>query len=116
MQAALNYRAGAAAEDQVASKYERSGFDILARRFRRREGEIDLIAGYGGKLYFIEVKKSRDHDTAAARITPRQTNRIKNAALRYLAELGLPLNTAMRFDAALVDEQGHIKVIPNAFA
>jgi len=32
------------------------GFDILARRYRSRSGELDLIAYEGDTLVFIEVK------------------------------------------------------------
>lgn len=106
---------GKLAEEQVAAKYLRSGFEIVAQRFRRGEGEIDVIARHNSKLYFVEVKKSKDFASAVARITPRQIERIRNAALRFLAENGLALNSEMRFDAALVDRQGVIRVIPNAF-
>jgi putative endonuclease len=34
----------------------RQGFDILARRFRARRGELDLVAWEGDILAFIEVK------------------------------------------------------------
>lgn len=34
----------------------RLGFDILARRFRTRRGELDLVAFEGDILVFIEVK------------------------------------------------------------
>jgi putative endonuclease len=34
----------------------RNGFDILARRYRSRSGELDLIAFEGETLVFIEVK------------------------------------------------------------
>jgi putative endonuclease len=34
----------------------RQGFDILARRYRARRGEVDLIAFEGDTLVFVEVK------------------------------------------------------------
>ena len=111
-----NYYAGQMAEETVAQKYIKSGFKILGRRIRRQEGEIDIIAGYKTKLYFIEVKKAKDFQTAASRISNHQINRIKNTALRFLAETGRSLENEMRFDAALVNQIGQVKVIPNAFA
>lgn len=110
-----NYISGQMAEDQVAQKYIRNGFDIIARRFRRREGEIDLIARHKDRYYFVEVKKSRSFEAAAAQIGQRQISRIRNAALRFLADMDLSMNCDMRFDAALVDQRGAIKVIPAAF-
>ena len=40
----------------------REGFDILARRFRGRWGEIDLVALDGETLAFIEVKTRSTRD------------------------------------------------------
>lgn len=113
------YHAGISAEQQVEQKYIRSGFEILARRFRRigpDGGEIDLVARHDDRFYFVEVKKSHSFDAAAQRISARQISRIQNAAVQFLADMGLPMETNMRFDAALVNGSGHIQVIPNAFA
>ncbi len=108
------YHAGLAAEHCVADKYTRCGLDIVAERFKSSMGEIDLIARHNDKLYFIEVKKSKTFDRAANALGARQMKRIQNASLCYLQKMGLPLETKMRFDVALVDAQGFIKVIPNA--
>ncbi|MCL4117012.1 UNVERIFIED_CONTAM: hypothetical protein GTU68_017942 [Idotea baltica] len=113
--ATTNYYAGHLAEDVVARKYQAAGFDLISKRFRRREGEIDLVLGHANKLYFVEVKKSSSFEKAAQRITSKQIERIKNAALRFLSDTGRVLETDMRFDAALVNETGQVKVIANAF-
>lgn len=112
MSGLASYCAGQAAEDRVAELYERNGFEIVARRWRRRSGEIDLIARHGRKLYFIEVKTSRDWAAAIARISQRQLARIQAAATEFLAHSGLGLDTDCRFDAALSDRFGRIKVVP----
>ena len=112
MSGLTSYCAGKAAEDRVAELYERNGFEIIARRWRRSAGEIDLIARHDRKFYFIEVKKSRDWATAIARISEKQVARIQAAATEFLAQTGLGLDTECRFDAALSDRFGRIKVIP----
>ena len=112
MSGMASYCAGRAAEDRVADLYERNGFEIVARRWRRRSGEIDLVARHGGKYYFIEVKKSRDWASALARISVRQLARIQSAAAEFLAQTPLGQDTECRFDAALFDRFGRIKVIP----
>ena len=109
-----SYHAGLSAEHSVAGIYARCGFKIVAERYKSPEGEIDLIALHGDKLYFIEVKQSKTFDRAAAALGARQMKRIQNASLCYLQKMGLPLETEMRFDVALVDGQGFIKVIPDA--
>ena len=114
-QGVFNHAAGHLAEDAVAEKYLRCGFEIVAKRNRMPSGEIDLIARHKHKFYFIEVKRARNLEIAALRITTKQQDRIRNAALEFLAQRNLPLETEMRFDAALVDHHGRMQVIPAAF-
>jgi len=109
-----SYLKGKAAEDRIALAYERNGFDIVERRWKTRDGEIDLVAKHGRKIYFIEVKSSTSFESAVEQITPRQQQRIQNAALSYLAQKVGCLETDCRFDAALVDGMGKIKVMPGA--
>ena len=43
--------------ERLAARYLlRQGFDILARRYQGRSGELDVIAFDKGELVFIEVK------------------------------------------------------------
>ncbi|MEO0344282.1 MAG: YraN family protein [Pseudomonadota bacterium] len=106
---------GAAAENLVVSKYVKSGFEVLARNFRRPDtGEIDLIVKHANKLYFVETKFGRDFDAAAARLTQSQRARIHKTAQRFLAETHRDQTTEMRFDAALVTPEGGFQVLPGA--
>ncbi len=50
---------GKAGEDYACRELERCGYEILARRFRTRLGEIDIVAREGDTLVFIEVKARR---------------------------------------------------------
>jgi putative endonuclease len=110
----LSYFKGRAAEDQIAAAYARNGFDIVERRWKTKDGEIDLIAKHGAKLYFIEVKSSSTFEKAVEQITSKQKQRIHDAALSYLADKVGNLDAECRFDAALVDGAGKIKVMPGA--
>ncbi len=115
VRSAVSYHAGQAAEQIVAADYERRGYRIRQRRWRGRAGEIDLIAEGPEGLVFIEVKKSRSFDSAAARITPRQIARITASAMQFLDGEPAGQLTDMRFDAALVDAVGAVQIIENAF-
>jgi putative endonuclease len=109
------YHAGMAAEDIVAQRYVRCGRVVLAKRWRGSAGEIDLVAREGDMIVFVEVKKSRSHALAATRLTRRQMDRIYGAGSEFLATQPGGQLTDVRFDLALVDEMGRIKVIENAF-
>ena len=105
--------AGALAEEQAARFLAGRGLKILARNYRCRGGEIDLVCRDGATLVFVEVRlrTNRDFGVAAASITPAKQRRIVLAANHYLAGKPLP---ACRFDAVLLDGT-RIDWIRNAF-
>jgi len=112
----ISYCAGKAAESSVAQHYSRSGRPIAASRWRSAGGEIDLIARDGAEVIFIEVKKAATHHAAAHRLSRRQMDRLCHSAALFLEGEPRGQLTPMRFDVALVDEQGRIDIIENAFA
>ena len=112
----VNYHAGLAAEAAVAQQYEDRGIAICARRWRGITGEIDLIGRLGDEVIFIEVKQSRTHDLAASHISAAQIARIFTTVDEFLAGEPKGLLTDVRIDLALVDGQGRIDVLENAFA
>ncbi len=116
MSGARSYHAGLSAEAAVARHYERGGRQIAATRWRSAAGEIDLVARDGAEVIFIEVKQSRSHAEAALHLSPRQMARISASASVFLAGEPAGQDTAARFDVALVDGQGRIEIIENAFA
>ena len=115
MSGSVSYHAGLAAEDIVERHYSEAGRSVAERRWRGRGGEIDLIVRDGDGLIFVEVKKSRDFARAAERVTPRQMERIMAAASEYLGRMPKGQLTDMRFDVAMVDARGGLRVLENAF-
>lgn len=115
MSGSVGYHAGLAAEAAVRRHYERRGLALAAERWRGQGGEIDLILKEGDAVIFVEVKKSRSHAGAAARVSQRQMQRIYSAASEYLETCPRGQLTEARFDVALVDQSGGIEVLENAF-
>ncbi|QDQ24898.1 YraN family protein [Chitinimonas arctica] len=94
---------GEAAERRAADFLLTKKVRILARNWRCRMGEIDLIADDGGILVFVEVRyraKGR-FGGAADSITAAKQARLVAAAQLYLATL--PRMPPCRFDAILLD-------------
>lgn len=112
----INEAAGRAAESVAEARYRAAGYAVLDRRWRGPSGEIDLVCGRDGSLVFVEVKKARDFDAAAARLTTRQALRVRAAALEYLADRDEPMDCAMRFDLACVDRLGRCATLENVVA
>jgi putative endonuclease len=106
-------------EDLACRELEGRGYAIIARRYRRRGGELDIIARDGDTTVFIEVKArdSRDFGDAAEAVTRLKRRRMKYLALDYLMRNGL-LDSRCRFDVVSIhfdDERPIIELYQNAF-
>ncbi|SFR41088.1 YraN family protein [Litoreibacter janthinus] len=108
------YHAGIEAERSVARDYLRRGYTFAAHRFRGCGGEIDLVLRSGSQVVFVEVKQSRSHARAAERLGPHQMARLIETAREFVANEPHGQDTDMRFDVALVDGVGRVRVIENA--
>jgi len=111
---------GRRGEDLAVRELQRRGYAILARRYRTRFGEIDIIAEDSGAIVFVEVKARRTmrFGSAAESIPFWKQRRIAAMALDYLAWTGR-LNTACRFDVVAIDgldgPREDVRVYANAF-
>ena len=110
------YLAGRAAEDNVERYLVARGLTLMARRWRCKSGEIDLVFREGARVIFVEVKAGPSHEAAAARISHKQADRIARSAQCYVDEFADGSLTDMRLDVALVDGTGRVSVLENAFA
>lgn len=91
---------GRAAEDIAARHLERAGLRILARNYRCRAGELDLVAVEGSELVFVEVRHRRSaaYGGAAASVVRRKQQRIASCAAHFLQAHHIPAARACRFD------------------
>lgn len=111
----IAYASGVLAEDAVLRHYLRQGAELLASRWRGGGAEVDLIVKQGEDIVFVEVKKAATHALAAERLGRSQMDRICRAAACWCDHAGVSPLAPMRFDVALVDGQGRVDVIWNAF-
>ena len=104
------------AEELCADLLRRAGLRILARNWRCRLGEIDLVAEESGTLVFAEVRlrSSGSYGGAAESITAAKRARLLAAARLYLAGRA---PAPCRFDVLLLDALSPARVqwIRNAF-
>jgi putative endonuclease len=107
--------------ERVAETYlVDQGLILVARNYRCRFGEIDLVMQERDVTVFVEVRLRRtrngnDFGGPAASITAAKQARIIAAAQHYLAGMKrLPL---CRFDAVLLNglKAGDVEWLPNAF-
>ena len=110
---------GRSGEDLAVGELETRGYAIVARRYRTRAGEIDIVARDGETLVFVEVKAraTAEFGTAAEAVTRRKQLRLAAMARDYLAR-HLAVDRPCRFDVVAIDDvetTPTITVYVNAF-
>jgi putative endonuclease len=94
---------GKSGEDYACRELERRGYAILARGYRTRYGEIDIIARDGATIVFVEVK-ARTGDRyggGPAAVTLHKQARLTAVAEDYLARRRLR-DVPCRFDVVAI--------------
>jgi len=99
---------GRRAEDLAAEFLRARGCEILERNYRRRLGELDLIAREGGVLVIAEVRTraSGEWGGAAASVDRRKQQRITRAAQQLLQQRSELAQLPVRFDVLVVSDLG----------
>ena len=104
---------GQLGEEAAADYLQAQGYVVVARNWRSRLGEIDIIARDGKTLAFIEVKtRSRQRGkfgTPLDAITPDKVRRLSWLAIDFSARYNL--NVPIRLDVVTVAGQGELELI-----
>ncbi len=108
-------RLGAGGEARAAAWYEASGYEVLDRNWRCREGELDLVCRRAATLVFCEVKtrSSTAFGAPVEAVTAGKQRRVRGLAARWLREHDAA-GAAVRFDVASIVGQ-RLEVIEDAF-
>ena len=111
-----NLALGASGEELVAGWYRAQGYDVVARNWRCRDGELDLVVVRARVMVFCEVKtRTSDRYGAPAEAVGRTKQaRIRRLAARYLEEAAPVRPKEIRFDVASV-LGGEVEVLEGAF-
>src|SRR5262249_16171904 len=96
------FQTGISAESRAAAFLIAKGYRILARRFRTPHADIAILPRRGNLVAFVEVKACASLDEAAFAVTPRQQQRIIDAAHGWLATHPELAEFELRFDAMLI--------------
>ena len=108
---------GTRGEDVAAAWYVGRGYEVVARNWRCREGELDLIVRNGRTYVFCEVK-TRTSDRFGApveAVTRDKQMRIRRLAARWLEDGAPGPAKDIRFDVASVKGPRDVEVVEGAF-
>ena len=114
-----NQSFGAWGEELVATWYLEHGYAIVARNWRCRQGEIDIIASSGSVLVICEVKTraNADFGSPASAVDVNKQQRLRRLAAHWLSD-NPNSRLSVRFDVAAVigpKEKVTLEVIEAAF-
>ena len=113
-----NQKRGAAGENAAVVFLEKNGYIILERNYNTRFGEIDIIAGKGDIVAFVEVKtrSGKKFGAPADAVGFAKAKKIKRAALHYVSAKKIT-DKNFRFDIMEVSGAGALSVnhIESAF-
>jgi len=99
----------------AAAWYEANGYEVVARNWRCRQGELDLVVRRGRTIVFCEVKtrSSTAFGAPVEAVTRAKQARLRLLAARWLEESARPAGE-VRFDVASV-LAGRLEVLHGAF-
>lgn len=111
---------GQRAEQAALRFLAKSGLTLVARNYRCRWGEIDLILKDSACLVFVEVRyrRSSGFGRAAASVSGQKQHRLISAAAHYLSHNASLKHMPTRFDVIGIDYAGRqrtVEWIPDAF-
>lgn len=109
------HRFGLRAETWATWLLRLKGYRILARRYRRAGGEIDIIARQRGIVAFVEVKARDDMESALSAITKLKRRRMSRAARAWVGQNQWAMQATLRADAIFVAPGHWPRHEPNAF-
>ena len=111
----LRQHLGRIGEDLALAHLERLGYALVARNYRTRHGEIDLVVYDGTTLVFVEVKTRRANSARRGpweALHERKRLQVRRMAAAFLSDVqDRPRATELRFDAIGVVIDAHGKLV-----
>lgn len=104
-------KTGDIGESAAAAYLRKKGYEIIDKNFRSRYGEVDIIAGKGEIIAFVEVKTRNTNsiDRPAMWVDKRKQQRIIKTAVMYFKKTGV--RKTPRFDVIEVSIDKNTSII-----
>ena len=98
--------------EEIAQKHlKKKGYKILAKNFKRKWGEIDIVAKRKKSISFVEVKtifQNRDF-YPEDEINQKKKRQLRKMAQIYLREFKIPLESPWQIDIITIEISPDLK-------
>ena len=113
----LAHRRGKQGEEMATRFLQEKGFTLVAKNYRYRQGEIDLVMRDRSTLVFVEVKLRRNANFGHPEtfVDQSQAERIAEAAEQYVHETAWEDNIRFDIIAITLQPQSAIEHFEDAF-
>lgn len=106
-------------ENEACKYLKKKSYKIMERNYRKKCGEIDIIAQKGDKIAFVEVKtrSKTDYGEPAEYVTYNKQQKIKKTALFYIGENDIDADFSFDIAEVFIDDKKVLSInyIENAF-
>lgn len=109
-----SYNIGKKAENQACEYLVKQAYKIVAKNYKTKLGEIDILVEKHNTLVAVEVKYRGDEENLPYVILPKQMSRIQNSLLLFIQNNEAYKDYYLRFDAILISKN-NINHIENAW-
>jgi putative endonuclease len=108
---------GAGAEDRALLFLQSAGLKLIARNWRCKAGELDLVMQEGDTVVVAEVRSRarEDYGSAAETVDARKRARLVRATRLLLMRRPDLAERPLRFDVVALDGAGRVEWLREAF-
>lgn len=108
---------GAAGEAAALARLQQDGLQLVARNYRCRVGELDLVMQRGSLLAVVEVRRRgrSDYGGALGSVNGLKQARIINATRHFLLTHPRYAQHEVRFDVVGIESDGRLEWVQAAF-
>lgn len=98
-------------EEKAGEYLKNKGYKILEKNFKRKWGELDIIAKKKKVLVFVEVKTIKKYNLKAPifpedEIDEKKEKQLKKMAQIYLSYKKIKIDTPCQIDIVAIEKQG----------
>lgn len=104
---------GEYAEKMVMHYFENKGFELITSRFKKREGEIDLVIKNTEKIIFVEVKYRKVFEDFEGIVNDKKIERMYKTIEKFFIQFPNLQTLPSQIDLVFIDKNYNLTHVEN---